>query len=325
MCDWKLLDSRLILQPCLIRENDGKFEIKTISQNNKSMTKFVALYRVSTSKQGKSGLGLDAQAHACRRHATAGMMIKEFEEVVSGSSRKRPEFDNAVILCRKTRATLLVFKLDRLSRTLTGVPDLARQNIKLCVVSMPTVSIEMLCLLSALSVDEVNRIRKRTKEALTAKRSRLKENDPTKMKLLPPPKVVRDVGQLQKRVNYLEATRLLRTSAITNAKHGMSLRENAEQLIRDYPLAGHIDHNKVRRLISQKDKLQQKQRELVLKKQESIDVNIEHQILSNKMWLQHTNEQLQRDPTDEMLITKIEKYKDNIEALSLKQNISKQH
>lgn len=81
-------------------------------------TRFIAYYRVSTSRQGVSGLGLEAQEHAAREHVTriGGQILEAFTEVESGGRDDRPELAKALAACRKHKATLLVAKLDRLTR-----------------------------------------------------------------------------------------------------------------------------------------------------------------------------------------------------------------
>src|SRR5882757_5553169 len=79
---------------------------------------FIAYYRVSTSQQGKSGLGLEAQRAAVAAYLNGGnwQLIGEFTEVESGKVDARPQLDAAMARCRLTGATLVVAKLDRLSR-----------------------------------------------------------------------------------------------------------------------------------------------------------------------------------------------------------------
>jgi DNA invertase Pin-like site-specific DNA recombinase len=81
-------------------------------------TRFVAYYRVSTESQGRSGLGLDAQRVSVDSYVTAagGQVIHEFTDIESGKRSDRPQLAAAVAACRQQRATLIVAKIDRLSR-----------------------------------------------------------------------------------------------------------------------------------------------------------------------------------------------------------------
>ena len=83
---------------------------------------FVAYYRVSTDRQGRSGLGLDAQREAVRRYLTsAGVPAAEFVEVESGKRNNRPELRKALSACRRYKARLIIAKLDRLSRNVAFI------------------------------------------------------------------------------------------------------------------------------------------------------------------------------------------------------------
>ena len=80
--------------------------------------KFVSYLRVSTEKQGKSGLGMDAQREAVAQYLNGGNwdLVQEVVEVESGRKNKRPELERAIRLCQAVDATLVVAKFDRLSR-----------------------------------------------------------------------------------------------------------------------------------------------------------------------------------------------------------------
>src|SRR4051812_2104386 len=79
--------------------------------------KFIAYYRVSTDRQGKSGLGLDAQRSAVAAHiAGRGTLVAEFTEIESGKKNDRPQLAEALSQCRKQKARLVIAKLDRLAR-----------------------------------------------------------------------------------------------------------------------------------------------------------------------------------------------------------------
>ena len=88
--------------------------------------KFVAYFRVSTDRQGKSGLGLDAQREAVMNYLNGGRwsLVDEFTEIESGKSADRPELRRALAACKKQRARLVIAKLDRLSRNLAFIATL---------------------------------------------------------------------------------------------------------------------------------------------------------------------------------------------------------
>jgi DNA invertase Pin-like site-specific DNA recombinase len=99
---------------------------------------FVAYYRVSTDKQGRSGLGLEAQTEAVSRYiAGRGELIAEFTEVESGKKSDRPELTRALELCRKKKATLLIAKLDRLARNVHFISGLMEGGAEFVAVDMP--------------------------------------------------------------------------------------------------------------------------------------------------------------------------------------------
>lgn len=85
--------------------------------------KFVAYFRVSTDRQGKSSLGLDAQREAVMHYLDGGswQLVGEFTEVESGKHSDRPQLAAAVAACKKLRAKLVIAKLDRLSRNLAFI------------------------------------------------------------------------------------------------------------------------------------------------------------------------------------------------------------
>src|SRR5262245_19645899 len=85
---------------------------------------FVAYYRVSTDRQGRSGLGLQAQQAAVRGYLGPLSPIAEFVEVETGGRNDRPELNKALALCRKRKARLVMAKLDRLSRNLAFIAAL---------------------------------------------------------------------------------------------------------------------------------------------------------------------------------------------------------
>ena len=101
--------------------------------------RFVAYYRVSTDRQGKSGLGLEAQREAVQSYLNGGSwtLAAEVTEVESGKRNDRPELDRALGLCRLYGATLVVAKLDRLARNVAFISKLMESGVDFVAVDFP--------------------------------------------------------------------------------------------------------------------------------------------------------------------------------------------
>ncbi len=147
--------------------------------------KFVAYYRVSTDKQQRSGLGLEAQQELVRNFLNGGRwsVIGEFTEIESGTRKhlkNRPMLKAALELARKQKATLVVAKLDRLARDVQFISTLLNSNIKFICADMPEADRTFLQMVSVFSEYEAKRISERTTEALAAlKRQGKKLGSPT--------------------------------------------------------------------------------------------------------------------------------------------------
>lgn len=140
----------------------------------RSLHGYVCYYRVSTQKQGESGLGLDAQRTSVARHVACnpGEVLGEFTETESGKRANRPELMAALELCRKTRATLLIAKLDRLARNVHFISGLLESGVSFVAADQPTKDRFMLHVQAAFAEEEARRISLRTKEALAAAKRR---------------------------------------------------------------------------------------------------------------------------------------------------------
>jgi DNA invertase Pin-like site-specific DNA recombinase len=136
--------------------------------------KAVAYYRVSIDKQGRSGLGLEAQQMAVEQFAAAqGYGIAAaYTEVESGRKNKRPQLLAALAQCRKERATLIIAKLDRLGRNVAFISNLMESRVEFKAVDNPHASRVMLHMLAAFAEHEAVQIGIRTKEALAAAKRR---------------------------------------------------------------------------------------------------------------------------------------------------------
>ena len=135
---------------------------------------FVTYCRVSTDEQGRSGLGLEAQEAACASAAaaTGGTILRTFREVASGDDDKRPVLAAALRLARRTGATLLVAKLDRLSRAVAMVAALMRDGVPFRVAELANASELELHLRATIAQEERRLIGERTKAALAAAKRR---------------------------------------------------------------------------------------------------------------------------------------------------------
>lgn len=134
--------------------------------------KYVAYLRVSTQKQGYSGLGLEAQKEIIQNHLRETKPISEFIEIESGRKTDRPKLKEALELCRKTGATLIVAKLDRLARNVSFLSSLLENDVEIIFCDFPQANKMVLHILAAISQYEAELIATRTKQALAAKKSR---------------------------------------------------------------------------------------------------------------------------------------------------------
>lgn len=131
----------------------------------------VSYYRVSTDKQGRSGLGLEAQRKAVRDSvaASAGQLVAEFTEIESGKRNDRPQLAAALAACRKQKAVLCIAKLDRLARNIANLMD---AGVDFVAVDMPNANRLTLHVMAAFAEHEREAISARTKAALAAARAR---------------------------------------------------------------------------------------------------------------------------------------------------------
>jgi len=135
---------------------------------------YVAYYRISTQKQENSGLGLDAQKTAVHNfiNFNGNKLISEFVETESGKNNNRPQLQKALQLCREKNATLIIAKLDRLSRNVFFISQLMESKVNFVSCDMPDATPLTIHIFSALAQWERERISTRTKEALRAKKLR---------------------------------------------------------------------------------------------------------------------------------------------------------
>ncbi|MEQ8393728.1 MAG: recombinase family protein [Gammaproteobacteria bacterium] len=135
--------------------------------------RYIAYYRVSTARQGQSGLGLEAQQTAVRSFVAADAgIIEEYVEVESGRRNDRPRLLEALAACRRHKAVLIIAKLDRLARNVAFVSNLMEAGVDFVAVDMPHASRLTVHILAAVAEHEREMISQRTKAALAAAKAR---------------------------------------------------------------------------------------------------------------------------------------------------------
>jgi DNA invertase Pin-like site-specific DNA recombinase len=139
--------------------------------------KFIAYYRVSTEKQGRSGLGLEAQQEAVRSYLNGGdwQLMAEVVEVESGKRSDRPRLAEALRLCRLHGAILIIAKLDRLARNVAFISNLMESGVEFTAVDFPQANRLTVHILAAVAEHEREMISRRTKDALAAAKARGKK------------------------------------------------------------------------------------------------------------------------------------------------------
>lgn len=140
-----------------------------------SEARFVAYYRVSTTAQGESGLGLEAQQEAVLRYLAAlpcPVVLEHFTEIESGKRRDRPELIKALALCKRQRATLIIAKLDRLARNVHFISGLMESRVEFLACDNPHANRLMVHMLAAFAEHEREMISQRTKDGLKAAKAR---------------------------------------------------------------------------------------------------------------------------------------------------------
>ncbi len=140
--------------------------------------KFVAYYRVSTAEQGRSGLGLEAQQEAVTTWLNGGawQLVGQFTEVETGKGAdaiaRRPQLEAALKACKRQKATLVIAKLDRLSRNLAFIANLMQAGVDFVAADNPHANKLTVHILAAVAEEERDMIAARTRAALKAAKAR---------------------------------------------------------------------------------------------------------------------------------------------------------
>lgn len=156
-----------------IHELTRKGEFRTYGTAEKGVP-LIGYIRVSTDKQGESGLGLEAQQDAIRDHAkrTNATVVAEYREVETGKRADRPELAKAIRHAKRAKGILVVAKLDRLARNVAFTAALLESKVKFVCCDMPNANETTIQLYAVMAEDESRRISQRTKDALKVYKAR---------------------------------------------------------------------------------------------------------------------------------------------------------
>lgn len=225
----------------------------TNTLRKKNMERFIAYYRVSTDKQGRSGLGLEAQQERARTFtAGRGEIIAEFTEVESGKRNNRPQLAAAIEATKQHGARLLIAKVDRLARNAAFVLTLRDSGVKFTCADMPDANDFTINLFAIIAEHEAKTISDRTRAALAAKKARgAKLGSPQNLT-----DQARAKGRAAKRekARANDNTRRAAGFACLLRKDGYTFAEIAERLNADghrAPKGGPFTSTQARRLVNQ--------------------------------------------------------------------------
>jgi Site-specific recombinases, DNA invertase Pin homologs len=135
------------------------------------MTQYVAYYRVSTQKQGSSGLGLLAQKNTVKQYIGGNTLLAEYIEIESGKNDKRIELQKAIDYANGNNATLIIAKLDRLSRNAGFIFRLRDSKVDFTCCDIPDANTMTIGIFALIAQQEREMISERTKKALKAKKA----------------------------------------------------------------------------------------------------------------------------------------------------------
>ena len=212
-----------------------------------TVERYVCLYRVSTQRQGTDGYGLQAQQDCCRKFCAGKVIIQEFQEIVSGRSKRRPVFNLATRACRKFKAKLLVSRFDRVSRRKHFLSELSSMGIQLKVATHPEADDTVLMLYSVIAENEAKLISERTKRALEVRRTRgdmhTFQHDNYKN--------LQRYAVLKNQVYRLKDNKRYREAAQYHRDKGLTLQAVADLIMEDHPASKHITPKQVQRWLLQ--------------------------------------------------------------------------
>ena len=136
--------------------------------------KLIAYYRVSTGKQGASGLGLEAQKAQVEEHAerTGARIVKSYTEIESGKTSNRLELKRALDHAKITNSTLVIARLDRLSRSVAFISRLMESKVPFVALDVQDCDPMKLHIYAVFAEAEARKVSERTKAALAAAKAR---------------------------------------------------------------------------------------------------------------------------------------------------------
>ncbi len=183
--------------------------------------KHVAYYRVSTDRQGRSGLGLEAQRKAVADYLDGGdwKLMAEYTEVESGKRKDRPQLTEALRACKRHKAALIIAKLDRLARNVAFIANLMDAGVDFVAVDMPEANRLTVHILAAVAEHEREMISQRTKAALAVARARgVKLGSPVPQKGAPIGAAATKAKADQFAANVLPVIESIRAAGVTSLR-----------------------------------------------------------------------------------------------------------
>ena len=197
---------------------------------------FIAYFRVSTDRQGQSGLGLDAQRKGVMDYLNGGnwKLVDEYTEVESGKRIDRPELADALDACKREKAKLVIAKLDRLARNVHFISGLMESGVDFVAADMPEANKLTVHIMAAMAEYEREQISDRTKKALAAVKARGKKLG---------------WSMPSRRQEQLKASR---KGVKSNIAHADLFAENTLPIIREVQAAGITTLHPLHRLVNQK-------------------------------------------------------------------------
>jgi DNA invertase Pin-like site-specific DNA recombinase len=149
---------------------------KTEIQTTMELMDCVAYYRVSTQRQGISGLGLGDQKKAVQAYVKGDKrrkIVASFEEIDSGKNNKRPKIHEAIAYCRQHKARLVIAKLDRMARSVKFIADLMESEVDFYACDLPQANPLTIHIMAAMAEHERKMIAERTRAALRLSKKKL--------------------------------------------------------------------------------------------------------------------------------------------------------